>query len=194
MEAPVAGDAAPDTTVSGNAATVTPALPPSAAGEQAVADASPVETAPPAAAAEAPAAPEVQSAAVETPPVTETQPTAPDSAPVTQTAEATPTSPPAEAPAAAPDMQTASISSINVQMSSQKTRPEAEGSVEKLKTVYAKVIEPYDFYVKEVDLGKSKGIWYRVLVGPIPSEKEARDLCAKIKAEPPHNDCLVQLK
>ena len=79
-------------------------------------------------------------------------------------------------------------------MSSQKSRNEAEGSVEKLKAVYAKVVEPYDFYVKEVDLGKPKGIWYRVLVGPIPSEKDARALCAKIKAEPPHSDCLVQLK
>jgi cell division septation protein DedD len=131
-------------------------------------------------------------------PTTEPQATAASTG--TQTAEATPVAtapepaPAAAEPATASDMQTASISTINVQMSSQKTRSEAEGSVEKLKAVYAKVVEPYDFYVKEVDLGKSKGIWYRVLVGPIPTEKDARALCTKIKSEPPHNDCLVQLK
>jgi cell division septation protein DedD len=55
-------------------------------------------------------------------------------------------------------------------------------------------VAPYDFYVKEVDLGSSKGIWYRVLVGPIPSADEAKTLCGKIKAQPPHSDCLVQFK
>jgi hypothetical protein len=140
----------------------------------------------------------------EAPPATAAAPGTAAQAPATggntQTAEATPVAQAAETPPAAaepatpPATQTASISTINVQMSSQKTRSEAEGSVEKLKAVYAKVVEPYDFYVREVDLGKSKGIWYRVLVGPIPSEKDARALCAKIKSEPPHSDCLVQLK
>jgi TPR repeat protein len=193
-EAPATGSSggtAPETTNSGTAAMVTPPAPADSGG-QATAEAPTAETQPtPPATAEAPAA---------TPAAPSTEPQVPATGGDTQTAEAAPAVPPAEPPPAAaepatpPDTQTASISTINVQMSSQKTRGEAEGSVEKLKAVYAKVVEPYDFYVKEVDLGKSKGIWYRVLVGPIPSEKDARALCAKIKAEPPHNDCLVQLK
>ena len=86
------------------------------------------------------------------------------------------------------------MSGVNVQMSSQKTKADAEGAVVKLKAAYAGLVAPYDFYVKEVDLGSSKGIWYRVLVGPIPSADEAKTLCGKIKAQPPHSDCLVQLK
>jgi cell division septation protein DedD len=155
---------------------------------QPVAAPSPTETTAPAAtaAAEAPAAAP-----------------APTAAP-TQTAEATAT---AAAPAPAPSStstaaepatpaptQTAAVSNINVQMSSQKTRADAERAVTKLKAEYAGVVAPYDFYVKEVDLGSSKGIWYRVLVGPMPSASDAKALCEKIKAQPPHNDCLVQLK
>ncbi len=205
-EAPSTGSSsgtAPDATNSGSAAMVTqpatvePPTPTDSSG-QAVAEAPTTETEPtPPATAAAPAATAV---AAEAPAVATTEPQVPAADTDTQTAEATPVAPAAEtAPAAAepatpPETQTASISTINVQISSQKTRSEAEGSVEKLKAVYAKVVEPYDFYVKEVDLGKPKGIWYRVLVGPIPSEKDARALCAKIKSEPPHNDCLVQLK
>jgi TPR repeat protein len=198
--------------------------PPAESSGQAAAEAPTIETAPappataatPAAtavAAETPAVPTTEPQApaastgtqtAEAPPATAappgTDPQAPATGGNTQTAEATPVAQAAETPPAAaepatpPATQTASISTINVQMSSQKTRSEAEGSVEKLKAIYAKVVEPYDFYVREVDLGKSKGIWYRVLVGPIPSEKDARALCAKIKSEPPHSDCLVQLK
>ncbi len=202
-EAPSAGSSAgtvPDTTNSGSAAMVTPPATvepqaPADNGAQATAEAPTAETQPtPPATAEAPAA------TADAPPAPSTEPQAPATGGDTQTAEASPAAPPAETPPAAaepatqPGTQTASISTINVQMSSQKTRGEAEGSVEKLKAVYAKVVEPYDFYVKEVDLGKPKGVWYRVLVGPMPSEKDARALCAKIKSEPPHNDCLVQLK
>ncbi len=202
-EAPATGSSGgtePDATNSGSAAMVTPPAtveptPPADSSSQAAAEAPTTqpEPAPPATAG-------TSVATAETPAVPTTEPQVTAASTGTQTAEATPIAPAAETPSAAaepatpPDMQTASISTINVQMSSQKTRSEAEGSVEKLKAVYAKVVEPYDFYVKEVDLGKSKGIWYRVLVGPIPSEKDARALCAKIKSEPPHNDCLVQLK
>jgi hypothetical protein len=199
-EAPATGSSggtAPDATSSSSAAMVTPPAtvePPPAADSsgQAAAEAPTTETQP------------TPPATAEAPPTTAEAPSAEPQAPATggdtQTAEVVPAVPPPETPPAAaepatpPDMQIASVSTINVQMSSQKTRSEAEGSVEKLKAVYAKVVEPYDFYVKEVDLGKPKGIWYRVLVGPIPSEKDARALCAKIKSEPPHNDCLVQLK
>ena len=206
------GGTAPDAANSGSAAMVTQTEtveppPPAESSGQAAAEAPTTETepAPPATTgtsattAEAPAVPTTEpqvtaastgTQTAEVPPATAEAPGTDPQAPATggnsQTAEATPVAPAAT--------QTASISTINVQMSSQKTRSEAEGSVEKLKAVYAKVVEPYDFYVKEVDLGKSKGIWYRVLVGPIPSEKDARALCAKIKSEPPHNDCLVQLK
>jgi TPR repeat protein len=190
-----AGETAPDATTSGNAAIVTPpsatvepSTPPADSGGQATGEAPTTETQPtPPATADAPAVPS-------------TEPQVPATGADTQTAEAVPAAPPPVTPPAAaepetpPDTQTANISTINVQMSSQKSRSEAEGSVEKLKAVYAKVVEPYHFFVKEVDLGKSKGVWYRVLVGPIPSEQDARALCAKIKAEPPHNDCLVQLK
>ncbi|MFM9842844.1 MAG: SPOR domain-containing protein [Dongiaceae bacterium] len=194
--------AVPDATSSGGAAMVTPPpatveppAPPAESSSQASAEAPATENQP-----APPVTAETPTATAEAPAVPSTEQQIPATGADTQTAEATPETPPTEtAPAAAEpatpsDTQTASISTINVQMSSQKSRSEAEGSVEKLKAVYEKVVEPYDFYVKEVDLGKPKGIWYRVLVGPIPSEKDARALCAKIKAEPPHNDCLVQLK
>ncbi len=199
------GETAPGTTNSGSAAMVTPppataetAPPPTDSGGQATAEAPTAETQPaPETTAESPAVPSAEAQAPATATNTQTaeavQAVPPPATPPAA-AESTVQPPAAAEPATPPDMQTASISTINVQMSSQKSRSEAEGSVEKLKSVYAKVVEPYDFYVKEVDLGKSKGIWYRVLVGPIPSEKDARALCAKIKAEPPHSDCLVQRK
>lgn len=190
-EAPSSGSSggtASDATISGNAAMVTP---PATVEPQAPADSGGQATA---------EAPTSEAPTEEAPVAPSTEPQAPAAGVGAQTAEAAPAVPSVETPPAAAepatpaDTQTASISTINVQMSSQKTRAEAEGSVEKLKAIYAKVVEPYDFYVKEVDLGKPKGVWYRVLVGPIPSEKDARALCARIKAEPPHSDCLVQLK
>jgi TPR repeat protein len=195
---------APTTVTSGNAGVVIapavtePEVPAATGTEQAAAEATAVAQPAPSVTSEAPAA--TTEAPAATAEVAAVEPPASASSTGTQTAEAPATVPAADAapaavePAAPAEPQTASISTINVQMSSQKSRSEAEGAVTQLKAVYAKVVEPYDFYVKEVDLGKSKGIWYRVLVGPMPSEKDARALCAKIKAEPPHNDCLVQLK
>jgi hypothetical protein len=46
--------------------------------------------------------------------------------------------------------------------------------------------------VREIDLGAAKGgVWYRVYAGPLASKQEAKDLCAKIKAQPPNSNCLV---
>jgi hypothetical protein len=99
-----------------------------------------------------------------------------------------------QASAGAAATQTAGVGGVNIQLASQKSRADADGSLAKLKADYGSLIAPYQLYVKEVDLGSSKGIWYRVMAGPLPSADEAKALCAKIKAQPPNSDCLVQLK
>jgi hypothetical protein len=169
----------------------------------------------PPAAAPAQPAPE-QPAATESAAATTTTETAPATAPeqpaatasapaiaTTATAPATPPQQPAategapaagEAPnAPAPtETQVATAPAIHIWLSSQKSREQAERGWQELKTAYPDLLGKLELTVREIDLGAAKGgIWYRVYAGPLASKQAAKDLCAKIKAQPPKSNCLV---
>jgi len=47
--------------------------------------------------------------------------------------------------------------------------------------------------VRQVDLGASQGIWFRVLGGPFDNREAADHLCGSIKSRSPLDDCRVVL-
>ena len=135
------------------------------------------------------------------------------SAPATETTGSAPASPPeqpaatatapaasegapaagesAAAPAAPTDTQVATAPAIHIWLSSQKSREQAERGWQELRTAYPSLLGKLELTVREVDLGAAKGIWFRVYAGPLASKQDAKDLCAKIKAQPPNSNCLV---
>src|SRR5262249_36089393 len=172
----------------------------------ATADAAPSEPAAQTAAAEAaPATPPQQPTTTESAPATaatQAEPAAPSTQPstsasatetaTTQTAPATPAAQPAPAEAApaagqsaAPtETQVATAPAIHIWLSSQKSRDQAERGWKELQTAYPDLLGKLELTVREVDLGAAKGVWYRVYAGPLASKQDAKDLCAKIKAQP----------
>jgi endonuclease III len=119
----------------------------------------------------------------EQPAVPETAPTASEGAPAAGDATA--------APAAPTETQVATAPAIHIWLSSQKSREQAERGWQELKTAYPDLLDQLELTVREVDLGANKGVWYRVYAGPLASRQDAKDLCAKIKAQPPNSNCLV---
>ncbi len=150
---------------------------------------SPPASAPAQPAPEQPAA--TESAAATAPTVT--APTTPPEQPAA--AEAAPAAGEATAATAAPaptETQVATAPAIHIWLSSQKSREQAERGWKELKTAYPDLLGKLDLTVREVDLGAAKGgIWYRVYAGPLASKQAAKELCAKIKAQPPNSNCLV---
>ncbi|PLX94942.1 MAG: hypothetical protein C0620_05010 [Desulfuromonas sp.] len=71
--------------------------------------------------------------------------------------------------------ETASVSGYVVQVASFKNRADADGMSQKLSSQFAVI-------VRQADLGE-KGIWYRVLVGPVPSKAEAETLKQALKSK-----------
>ena len=47
--------------------------------------------------------------------------------------------------------------------------------------------------LRQIDLGASQGVWFRVLGGPLASREAADKLCQSIKARSPLDDCRVVL-
>jgi len=45
--------------------------------------------------------------------------------------------------------------------------------------------------LRQVDLGASQGIWFKVLGGPFASGDAAERICQSIKARSPLDDCRV---
>jgi hypothetical protein len=80
---------------------------------------------------------------------------------------------------------------VHIWLSSQKSREQAERGWEELKGAYPDLLGDLQLTVREVDLGETKGTWYRVYAGPMADKTEAKALCDKIKAQPPNSDCLV---
>ncbi len=157
-----------------------------------------------------PASAPAQPAASESPPAATTAEAAPPTppeqpAPGTGTAETAPATPPEQPPAtdapaageapAAPastETQVATAPAIHIWLSSQKSREQAERGWGELKTAYPDLLGKLELTVREIDLGAAKGgIWYRVYAGPLATKQAAKDLCAKIKAQPPNSNCLV---
>ena len=89
------------------------------------------------------------------------------------------------------ETQVATAPAIHIWLSSQKSREQAERGWQELKTAYPDLLDKLELTVREVDLGAAKGVWYRVYAGPLASKQDAKDLCARIKAQPPNSNCLV---
>ena len=159
------------------ASTTAPAAP--AAGVQvASADNPGIAVAPPAAqptpapqAAAAPAAAPVPAAAPEP---------APAPASVQQAAVAPEPKPAAAAPA--------KPSKYVVQVGSKKNQTDALATFADMQQKYPTLLSSYRPMVQKADLG-SKGVWYRLRIGPIDDKTEASKICGQLKSQ--GTDCLV---
>ena len=156
------------------ASTTAPAAP--AAGVQVASADNPgiAVTAPPA----AQAAPAPQAAAA--PPAAPAATPEPAPAPVQQAAVA-----PAPKPAAAPP---AKPSKYVVQVGSKKNQTDALATFADMQQKYPTLLASYRPMVQKADLG-SKGVWYRLRIGPIDDKTEASKICGQLKSQ--GTDCLV---
>jgi hypothetical protein len=139
------------------------------------------------------AAPPVQAAAPAMPkPLDVTPPPAPaQSAPLrTAALPRVPASapPPVQKPRApAPQQQTAarpapavSNRSYVVQVAARKSQTDALAAFADIQQKYPKLLSGYRPIIKKADLG-SKGVWYRLNVGPVKNKKVASNLCSSLK-------------
>jgi cell division septation protein DedD len=130
---------------------------------------------------------------------------APAQAPAADAAAAAP-APAAAAPQQAADMpvpaakpkpvtQTASITPAAtptkyvVQVGSKKNQTEALASFADMQQKYPTLLASYRPMVQKADLG-TKGVWYRLRIGPIADKTAATKLCSQLKAQG-LPDCLV---
>jgi cell division septation protein DedD len=75
-----------------------------------------------------------------------------------------------------------------LQLSSFKSQKKALEEWEKLKKKHTKLVTQYPKYFEKKNIAYSKQ-FYRLQMGPIPSESEARFICKKLKQE--GQDCMV---
>ncbi|GBE42774.1 sporulation related domain protein [bacterium BMS3Bbin10] len=143
-------------------------------------------SAPPAAApALAPVKPNIpKPVAVAPPPPAATQQTAaaPASAAVTPDPVQKPPVPRAVAPA--------SPSSYVVQVAARKSQTDALAAFADIQQKYPRLLSGYRPIIKRADLG-SKGVWYRLNVGPVESKTVASSLCGQLKSAGMRS-CLVR--
>jgi len=88
-------------------------------------------------------------------------------------------------PAPAPAANTKYV----VQVGSKKSQTDALASFADIQQKYPKLLSDYRPIVQKADLG-SKGVWYRLRVGPINDKTEAYKLCGQLKSQG-LPDCLV---
>jgi hypothetical protein len=84
----------------------------------------------------------------------------------------------ASAPAAAPAV---SGGTYVVQVASRKSQMDALGAFADIKQKYPRLLSGYGPVIKRADLG-SKGVWYRLNVGPVEGKKVAANLCKSLKS------------
>jgi len=121
--------------------------------------------------------PEVKVPKVEEPkvaaPVVKTPPPPPKPEPVVE-----------KKPQAAPKPEdvTKTIASMvyRVQLAAVRTREGAEKEWKRLRKKHADLLGKLSLTVVRADLGKEKGVFFRLRAGPMAGEKEARDLCKKL--------------
>jgi SPOR domain len=82
-------------------------------------------------------------------------------------------------------------SAVRVQLLSTKSRSGTERDWHRLQAAYPDLLSNLDLEIAEVDLGPSKGVWYRGLVGPMTSREEASTFCGSFRAQNSHNQCIV---
>jgi hypothetical protein len=92
---------------------------------------------------------------------------------------------PKPAPAPAPAADTKYV----VQVGSKKSQTDALASFADIQQKYPKLLANYRPIVQKANLG-SKGVWYRLQLGPIADKSEAYKLCGQLKSQG-LPDCLV---
>lgn len=90
------------------------------------------------------------------------------------------------APEATPEV--AADGQYVVQVSSQRSSADAQGSWKALQTRYPNLLSTYAATIKRVDLGE-RGIFYRAQVGPFATRDDANSLCQALRAQ--GGDCVV---
>lgn len=96
---------------------------------------------------------------------------------------AVPTAPEAANPGVAHDVK------YVVQLSSQRSEAAAQTTSKLLQTKYAELFAGRQPFIRRSDLGE-RGVYYRVLIGPLPTTGEANQLCGSLKKS--GGDCVVQ--
>jgi len=76
-----------------------------------------------------------------------------------------------------------------VQLSSQRSEAAAQATSKFLQTKYAGLFAGRQPYIRRSDLGE-RGVYYRVLIGPLSTTGEANQLCGNLKRS--GGDCVVQ--
>ena len=134
-----------------------------------------------------PAAPPAQAQAAAPPPAAAPQQAAaaPEQVAAIPQAQAAPKPAPKPAAKKAP-------SSYVVQVGSRKNQTEALATFADMQQKYPSLLGSYRPMVQKADLG-SKGVWYRLRIGPIGDKSEASKLCSKLKSQG-LPDCLVMAK
>lgn len=95
---------------------------------------------------------------------------------------------PAPAETAPQESRDAAVKAFRVQLSSVKSRTDAEKEAERLSRVHGAVLDGADIALVRVDLG-SKGVYYRLRAGPMPDRHAANSVCEKLSAG--NQSCLV---
>lgn len=85
-------------------------------------------------------------------------------------------------PAAAPAPQAAPPSKFVVQVSSKQNQTEALATFADMQQKYPSLLGPYRPLVQKADLG-TKGVWYRLQIGPMTSKTTASKLCEDLKSQ-----------
>lgn len=82
-------------------------------------------------------------------------------------------------------------SAVRVQLLSTKSQSGTEKDWRRLQAAYPDLLGNLDLEIATVDLGPSKGVWYRGLAGPMASRDEASMFCRDFIAQDAHNQCIV---
>jgi len=78
-----------------------------------------------------------------------------------------------------------------VQLLSGRLETELRAEAERLRAEHADVFDDAELYVRTIDLGATKGIWHRVVAGPLADRAAARGLCNRLLEAAKLRDCLV---
>jgi hypothetical protein len=122
------------------------------------------------------------------------KPEAPKQQEASKPAPSAPTKPAATAPAqSAPAAKSAAdpAGHFVLQLASLPSQAEAERAGAALKSRYADLLGKLDLTIHRADLGASKGVWYRVLAGPLAAHDDAVRLCERLRAAARPADCFV---
>ena len=121
-------------------------------------------------------------------------------------ADATPTAPAATTPAVTPPASTASTTQAAADAAAQAVssgyhiwigtlQNEGDARIYWSQEVqrFPDLLKTLSLTLRQIDLGASQGIWFRVLGGPLASREAADKVCRSIKARSPLDDCRVVL-